>query len=66
MASIEFSEEQSMLLETAADFCRTHSPVDAGRQLDRAGAQHDTGGMGVMAELGWLGVTIPENTVVWA
>ena len=28
MATIEFSEEQTMLMETAVDFCRKHSPMD--------------------------------------
>ena len=61
MATIEFSEEQSMLLETAADFCRTHSPVEAVRkQIDH---EHSTTPelWQAMADLGWLGVTIPEQ-----
>ena len=68
MASIEFSEEQSMLLETAADFCRTHSPVDAVRkQIEQ---EHSTTPelWAAMAELGWLdgattynGAGVPEH-----
>ena len=61
MAAIEFSEEQSMLLETAADFCRTHSPIDAVRiQIEQ---EHSTTPelWQAMADLGWLGVTIPEQ-----
>ena len=61
MATIEFSEEQSMLLETAADFCRTHSPIDAVRK--QIAQEHSTTAelWQAMAELGWLGVTIPEQ-----
>ena len=61
MASIEFSEEQSMLLETAADFCRTHSPVDAVRKQIEQEQSTTPELWAAMAELGWLGVTIPEQ-----
>ncbi len=61
MASIEFSEEQSMLLETAADFCRTHSPVDAVRKQIEQEQSTTPELWAAMAELGWLGVTIPEE-----
>ena len=32
MATIEFTEEQTMLLETAVDFCRKNSPLDGVRR----------------------------------
>ena len=60
MATIEFSEEQTMLMDTAVDFCRKHSP------LDRVRAQIEQSD-GISAEvwqemvnLGWLGLTVPE------
>ena len=53
-----------MLLETAADFCRTHSPIDAVRKQAevRCKIRSTTAELWqAMAELGWLGVTIPEQ-----
>jgi acyl-CoA dehydrogenase len=58
--SINFSEEQSMLLETATDFCRNHSPIDVVRQkLDAETI--DTGQWQEMADLGWLAINIPAE-----
>jgi alkylation response protein AidB-like acyl-CoA dehydrogenase len=60
MATIDFSEEQTMLLETAVDFCRKHSPLDRVRaQID----QQDSADPAIwqeMVDLGWLGITIAE------
>ena len=61
MATIEFSEEQTMLMETAVDFCRKHSPLDRVRtQIDQE-ASVDPSVWQEMVDLGWLGVTIPES-----
>ena len=61
MATIEFSEEQSMLLETAADFCRKNSPLDGVRKQIEQEDSVDAAVWAEMADLGWLGITIPEQ-----
>ena len=60
MAAIEFSEEQAMLLDTALEFCRQKSPIETVRSsLDAADIDHEL--WREMAELGWLGINIPES-----
>lgn len=61
MATIEFTEEQTMLLETAVDFCRKNSPLDGVRRQIELDDSVDTGVWSEMADLGWLGITIPEQ-----
>ena len=61
MATIEFTEEQSMLLETAVDFCRKNSPLDGVRRQIELDDSVDAGIWAEMADLGWLGITIPEQ-----
>ncbi len=61
MATIEFSEEQTMLLDTAADFCRKNSPLDAVRRQIEQDDGIDANLWQEMIDLGWLGVTIPEQ-----
>jgi alkylation response protein AidB-like acyl-CoA dehydrogenase len=61
MATIEFSEEQSMLLETAADFCRKNSPLDVVRKQIEQEESVDAAVWAEMTDLGWLGITIPEQ-----
>lgn len=57
---IDFTEEQAMLLETAADFCRNHSSMDKVRSsLDAP--QIDASTWQEMAELGWLGINVPAE-----
>jgi acyl-CoA dehydrogenase len=57
---IEFSEEQSMLLDTAMDFCVTQSPLAKVRtQLD-VEEGYDKVQWQSMVDLGWLAITIPE------
>ena len=61
MATIEFSEEQTMLMETAVDFCRKHSPIDRVRaQIDQPEGI-DPSVWQEMIDLGWLGITVPEQ-----
>jgi alkylation response protein AidB-like acyl-CoA dehydrogenase len=61
---MHFSDEQAMLQDSAAAFCRAQSPMSAVRQ--RIGsAGDDSSGFDrpvwqAMAELGWLGISIPE------
>jgi acyl-CoA dehydrogenase len=58
--AIEFTEEQGMLLETAADFCRNHSPIDGVRErLDAT--EIDSATWKEISELGWLGINVPAE-----
>jgi alkylation response protein AidB-like acyl-CoA dehydrogenase len=61
MATIEFTEEQTMLLETAVDFCRKNSPLDSVRRQIEQEDSIDSMLWSEMADLGWLGITIPEE-----
>ena len=59
-AAIEFSDEQSMLLETAMDFCTNRSPIGTVRariedEKGLAAAEWQE-----RADLGWMGIAIPE------
>jgi alkylation response protein AidB-like acyl-CoA dehydrogenase len=57
------TEDQELLAKTATDFVRQHSPVSRVRALrdaaDPAGFSHDVWKQ--MAELGWVGILIPEE-----
>ena len=59
--SIGLSEEQAQLLDVAAGFCRDKSPVDQVRALlaDETGFQPEI--WQEIADLGWLGIGIPET-----
>jgi alkylation response protein AidB-like acyl-CoA dehydrogenase len=61
MTTIDFSEEQTMLMETAVDFCRKHSPLDRVRAQIEQPASIDPAIWQEMVDLGWLGITIPET-----
>ena len=61
MATIEFSEEQSMLMETAVDFCRKHSSMDRVRAQIEQSDGVDAEVWQEMVDLGWLGITVPEQ-----
>ena len=61
MATIEFSEEQTMLMETAVDFCRKHSPIDRVRAQIEQSQSVDPAVWQEMVDLGWLGITVPEQ-----
>lgn len=58
---IEFSEEQQQLLEIAENFCRDKSPVSAVRAQIETDDGFDPAIWKEMAELGWLGIAIPEE-----
>src|SRR5215470_17632887 len=57
------SEDQELLAKTALDFAREHSPLARVRELrdrdDAAGFSRDLWKQ--MAELGWVGILIPEE-----
>ncbi|MDP6186767.1 MAG: acyl-CoA dehydrogenase family protein, partial [Pseudomonadales bacterium] len=61
MATIEFSEEQTMLMETAVDFCRKHSPIDRVRAQIAEPQSVAPAVWQEMVDLGWLGITVPEQ-----
>ena len=59
-SQIMFSDEQAMLLDTAAEFCRKHSPIETVRaRLDAD--QIDVATWQEITELGWLGINVPEE-----
>ncbi|MGI9321943.1 MAG: acyl-CoA dehydrogenase family protein [Pseudomonadales bacterium] len=57
------NEEQSMLKDAAKNFCATNTPITQLRKLrddkDATGFDRDTWAQ--MVELGWAGITIPEE-----
>ena len=57
---IAFSDEQAMLLDTAADFCRKHSPIETVRASLNAD-QIDAETWQELTELGWLGINVAEE-----
>ena len=57
---VTFSEEQSMLLDTAMDFCASQSPISKVRSQIEESNGFDGDQWASMVELGWLGITIPE------
>jgi len=58
---IGLSEEQAQLLEVAEAFCRDKSPVDKVRALIDDETGYDSALWAEIAELGWLGIGVPEN-----
>jgi len=58
---IGLSEEQAELLESAAKYCRDKSSVDTVRGLIEDELGYDPAVFAEMAELGWLGIAIPEQ-----
>lgn len=61
LGTIGFSEEQADLMETASRFCREKSPMDKVRQLMETDKGYDADVWREMADLGWLGIAIPEE-----
>ncbi|MEP5762953.1 MAG: acyl-CoA dehydrogenase family protein [Halieaceae bacterium] len=58
---LQFSDEQAMILDSAREFCRDKSPIAAVRALLDSETGFDPGVWQEMVELGWLGLTIPEE-----
>lgn len=56
-----FSEEQGMLLDTATEFFRRKSAMPLVRALLTNEAGFDSGQWQEMADLGWLGLAVPEE-----
>lgn len=61
MADIELTDEQAMLLDTAADFCRNHSPMDRVRARIEQEHSVEPHVWQQMVELGWLGINVPAE-----
>ncbi len=61
LGRVGFSEEQGSLLEVATTFCREQSPIAKVRRLMEDETGHDPAVWTQIAELGWLGVAIPED-----
>lgn len=59
--AIRFTDEQSMLLETAVEFCRNHSPIEKVRASIDQEDSLDPAVWQEMVDLGWLGVNIPAE-----
>ncbi len=60
-AMIELNDEQAMLLETAAEFCRNHSTIDAVRTGLEREESIPRSVWQQMVDLGWLGILIPAE-----
>jgi acyl-CoA dehydrogenase len=59
--SIGLSDEQAELIESAGKYCADKSPVARVRELIEDEQGYDAGVFSEMAELGWLGIAIPET-----
>ncbi len=59
--AIAFSEEQAMLMDTAQAYCRDKAPMEEVRRLIEVEQGHEDAVWQEMAELGWLGITLPEE-----
>ncbi len=59
--TMSFSEEQSMLLDTAVEFCKAASPIAEVRDLvlTDSGVRADVWQQ--IVDLGWTGVAVPED-----
>ena len=58
---IGLSDEQAALLESAAKYCGDKSPIETVRRLIADDLGYDPAVFAEMAELGWLGIAIPES-----
>ncbi|MBT5191162.1 MAG: acyl-CoA dehydrogenase, partial [Rhodospirillaceae bacterium] len=60
-ADIIFSDEQAQLLEIAETFSANKSPIDAVRRQLTAANSIEADMWREIADLGWLGIAIPEE-----
>ena len=58
---IGLSDEQAALLESATKYCGDKSPIETVRRLIEEERGYDPAVFAEMAELGWLGIAIPES-----
>lgn len=59
--TIRFSDDEAMLLASAAAFCREQSPSARVRALTATDPGFDDAVWRQTAELGWLGIAVPER-----
>ena len=60
-SQISFTEEQSMLLDTAMDFCSKNSPINLVRSRTQEAQSLPSDLWSSIVELGWAGITVPES-----
>lgn len=60
-ATITFSDEQGMMLDTAADFAASNSPIAKVRDLVEDETGFDADVWRQVVELGWTGIAVPER-----
>jgi alkylation response protein AidB-like acyl-CoA dehydrogenase len=60
-STIRFSDEQSLLLDTATEFFRDKSPTSAVRERMAQTSGFDESEWREMVDLGWSGLAIPES-----
>ncbi len=61
LGALGFSEEQADLMEAASRFCREKSPMEKVRKLIETEEGYDASVWNEIADLGWLGIAIPED-----
>ncbi len=59
--TMSFTDEQSMLLDTAVEFCKNNSPIERVRDLLLEESGFDAGVWSEMSRLGWHGIAIDED-----
>lgn len=59
--TMSFSDEQSMLLDTAVEFCKNSSPIERVRDLLLEESGFDASVWSEMSQLGWHGIAIDED-----
>ena len=59
--ALNFSEEQAMLLDVAREFCQDKSPISGVREQLESETGYDAAIWQEMVDLGWLGISIPEQ-----
>src|SRR5690554_5699595 len=58
---LSFDEDQAMIMEVAREFCRNKSTMQAVRGLLDSASGFDSNVWRELADLGWLGIALPEQ-----
>ncbi|NIB42205.1 acyl-CoA/acyl-ACP dehydrogenase [Pseudomaricurvus alkylphenolicus] len=59
--SLNFSEEQKMILESARSFCEDTSSIEQVRELLDSSRGYEESVWAQLVELGWTGIAVPER-----
>jgi alkylation response protein AidB-like acyl-CoA dehydrogenase len=59
--NFDFSDDQKLLKQTAADYLREHSPLSVCRAVLESDASYSEALWSGIAQMGWLGTAIPEE-----